>query len=282
MLSQNYKVVQKMAGPISSTPGVVNGLQSLSTTAADSEPTADEVSATGASEATDTLSLSANSAVASLNAVTASVSTATSTADIAIAAGNQVSDLLTDLNSLATTAADPATESDSLTELDSAFASTLNEIQNTLNAAEFEGTNALLGDNITAVTAPTTPEITVIEGADLSLGGDIISLTADTNISTPTAAETVLPAIENSIAAVTNSIDDIAAGTNQLSAIGDFTQNLSAAVDVSVSSLIDSELDQGGASLLAGQVTSGLADAPLSLANNDVSEVIQLFGSSLG
>ena len=109
----------------------------------------------------------------SLDAVKDSLQRGASTVDVALSAGESISDLLLQMKSKALAASDKTLDANSRTALNEDFKSLRDQIQKAVDNAEFNGANMLknAGDTVEALAnADGTAHITV--GAqDLSLGG---------------------------------------------------------------------------------------------------------------
>ena len=81
----------------------------------------------------------------SLEAVTTSLNRATSIADVSLAAGAQISDLLIELKQKATAAAEPSATAATRASYNSEFQSLIESIQSFANNAIFDGANILNG-----------------------------------------------------------------------------------------------------------------------------------------
>ena len=86
----------------------------------------------------------------SLEAVTTSLNRATSIADVSLAAGEQISDILVELKQKATAAADPSATTAMRTSYNDEFQSLLSSIQSFADNAIFDGSNILDGSATTA------------------------------------------------------------------------------------------------------------------------------------
>ena len=81
--------------------------------------------------------------VNALDSVTQSLNRATSTADVAMSAGQQVSDLLSQLKAKALAASDTSLDTTSRASMNQDFKSLLSQITAIINNASFNGTNIL-------------------------------------------------------------------------------------------------------------------------------------------
>ena len=219
--------------------------------------------------------------VAGLNSVKGSLDRAISTADVSLAAGDQVSDLLLQLKEKAVTAADPGLDDASRSALNDEFTALRDQINQVVGSAEFNGTNAVKsgGDDITAVTGEDASGNVTIAAQDLSLGGSNVTLGASQDISSAANASAAVAAIEDSISNVSAAVGEIGAGADQLQRTKDFTEALSDATEVGIGNLVDADLAKTSANLEANKVKEVLGIQTLSIANQQPASILQLFGN---
>ncbi|WP_308910079.1 flagellin [Pseudokordiimonas caeni] len=217
--------------------------------------------------------------VAGLNAVKGSLDRALSTLDVAISAGEAVSDLLIEMKEKAVAAKDPGLDSSSRTSLNDDFAQLRDQITSIVNNATFNGTNAVKagGDAIVAITdeTGTSDNQITVAAQDLSLQG--LGLDSDTVISGTTEASSAVDLIESAIDTVNTSLSTLGAGSKRLELQKDFTTKLSDAIEVGIGNLVDADLAKTSAQLQSLQVKQQLGLQALSIANQAPSTVLGLF-----
>jgi flagellin len=216
--------------------------------------------------------------VAGLNAVQGSLDNAASALDVALSAGEAVSDLLVELQGLGVSASDPGISDDSRRALNDQFRQLVTQIDSIVGNAEFNGINAVDGsDAIVALTDPdpsTTNNIS-ITGADLSAGGLSLSNASIGSASAASGAISVIGAAVSTIAAV---LSRFGAGANRLEIQSEFTQSLTDTIEVGIGNLVDADLAQESANLQALQVRQQLGLQALSIANQAPGAILSLFG----
>ncbi len=217
--------------------------------------------------------------VAGLNAVKGSIDRATSGLDVAIAAGEAVSDLLIELKEKAVAAKDSGLDTASRTSLNDDFKQLRDQITSIVSNAEFNGTNAVKngGDAIVAITNDTGGNTITIGAQDLSLTGTNVSLTAAQTIGTATLASVAVTNLESSIANVNTSLSALGSGSNRLSLQRDFVNKLSDSIEVGIGNLVDADLAKTSANLQSLQVKQQLGLQALSIANQAPGTVLSLF-----
>lgn len=217
--------------------------------------------------------------VSGLNAAQASIDRAQSTIDVAIAAGEAVSDLLIEMKEKAVAAKDQGLDSASRTALNDDFTQLRDQISSIVENAEFNGTNAVEngGDNIIAITNDDGTSTISIEAKDLSLAGNLVTLTASTDIATAGAASATVANIESSIANVNTALSELGAGANRLDLQKSFVSKLQDSIEVGIGNLVDADMAKASADLQALQVKQQLGLQALSIANQAPQTITSLF-----
>lgn len=217
--------------------------------------------------------------VSGLNAAQSSIDRAQSTIDVAIAAGEAVSDLLIDMKEKAVAAKDQGLDTASRTALNDDFTQLRDQISSIVENAEFNGTNAVEngGDNIIAITNDDGSSTISIAAKDLSLAGNLVSLTTTTNIATAGAASATVANIESSIANVNTALSELGAGANRLDLQKSFVSKLQDSIEVGIGNLVDADMAKASANLQALQVKQQLGLQALSIANQAPQTITSLF-----
>ena len=229
--------------------------------------------------ATFAIAQNLRSDIAGLDAVQASLSRASSSADVALAAGEAVSDLLIELKEKAVAAKDSGLDTASRQSLNDDFEQLRDQITSIVENAEFNGTNILsgVGDIISAITDSVGDNTVQIGEQNLTLGGGNVLITATQGIATAAAASAAVDAIEQSIANVNSALSSIGSGARRIELQTNFTQKLSDTIEVGIGNLVDADLAAEAANLQALQVRQQLAIQALSIANSAPSSILQLF-----
>jgi len=216
----------------------------------------------------------------SLAAVKMSLDRAVSIADVSLAAGESVSDLLIELKEKVVAAMDPSLDTASRTALDSDFKALLDQIGQSADAAEFDGANLLNGSlagDISFLANAAANDYVTLSAKDLSLGGAIITIGATASITTQTLATAVLADLETSISAVNQSLGDIGAQAKQIEAHSKFITRLQDVLTSGIGNLVDADLAKESARLQALQVQQQLGAQALSIANSAPQIILSLF-----
>ncbi|MFZ4607437.1 MAG: flagellin [Caulobacter sp.] len=218
--------------------------------------------------------------VGALGAVKMSLDRAQSISDVAIAAGETISDLLLSMKEKVTAAMDPSLDTVSRTALDADYKSLLRQITQVAGDAEFDGANLLdgsLGTGIRFLANADANSFITVSAKNLSLGGAIITMGAATSITTMTLATTIQGLLTSSIANVNQALGDMGAQSKQISAHNSFVSKLTDVLNTGVGNLVDADLAKESAKLQALQVQQQLGAQALSIANQAPQIVLSLF-----
>lgn len=221
--------------------------------------------------------------IANLVPVTDGLNRAQSISDVAVAAGQSVSDLLATLRQKVLAATDNTNDANTQAALNADFKSTLTRIQQTISAATFNGSNLLDGSNPSGLkfiaNADASATIT-LASQNLSIGGSIITLTAASSVATITSASALLALVDNSIANVNAAVANIGSQNAQVGAHASFITTLSTTLTTGVGGLVDADVAAESARLTALQVQQQLGAQALSIANQSSSIILSLFKSN--
>ncbi len=274
-----------MAFSVNTNAGAFAALQNLNKTTASLNTTQTQintglkVSSAKDDAATFAIAQKLRADVAGLNAVKGSLDRATSTIDVAIAAGEAVSDLLIELKEKAVAAKDSGLDTASRTSLNNDFAQLRSQITSIVSNAEFNGTNAVNsgGSAIVAITNDTGSNVISIAAQDLSVSGSNVTLTSTQSIGTAAAASAVVGAIESSISNVNDALSALGSGAKRIELQRSFVDKLSDSIEVGVGNLVDADLAKTSANLQSLQVKQQLGLQALSIANQAPGTVLSLF-----
>lgn len=215
-----------------------------------------------------------------LAAVKQSLARATSIVDVALTAGESISDLLNQLKEKVVAAKDGSLKPESRQLLDGDFKALLKAIQSAFQNASFDGGNILDGSLPTGLkflaNADATSFVT-LSGKNLSLSGAIISLGLADSLLTLTGATTALNKLDNSITAVNAALGALGAQAKQISAHNTFVSKLSDTLESGIGNLVDADLAKESARLQSLQVQQQLGAQSLSIANQSPQIILSLF-----
>jgi len=219
--------------------------------------------------------------IAGLGAVKASLDRGVSATDVAIAAGEAVSDLLNELKAKAVASKDSGLDSASRTALNDEFKELRDSITSIVDNAAFNGINAVKTDNIVAILNDDASKTITIAAQNLSLGsgavGANIKITVADVIDTAAKASVVLANIDLSITNVGTALSKLGSGAKRIELQRSFVDQLSDAIEVGIGNLVDADLARESANLQALQVRQQLGLQALSIANQAPGAVLALF-----
>lgn len=217
--------------------------------------------------------------IGALGAVRMSLERAQSIAEVSMAAGETISDLLVELKAKVVAAMDTSLDASSRTALDSDFRALLRQISQVTGNASFDGANLLDGTagNIQFLAnAEATSRIT-LSTQNMSLGGAIVTVGAGATIGTVAAASAILTQLNTSISLVNQALGNLGSQGKQIESHLGFVGKLTDVLETGVGNLVDADLAKESARLQALQVQQQLGAQALSIANSAPQIVLQLF-----
>jgi flagellin len=218
-----------------------------------------------------------------LNSVKESLQRGSSTVDVAIAAGESISDLLLQMKEKALSAADTTLNTASRTALATDFTSLRDQIKKVQDNAEFNGANMLkggtLGTDVKALAnAKGDSKIEVTKTAfSFGASGGAITFSAGTTFTTATAAGNLITVLNTSIEKVSAALTKWGTGSKSLQTHMNFVTKLQDSLDSGVGDLVDADLAKESARLQALQTKQQLGVQALSIANGSSSSLLGLF-----
>lgn len=217
--------------------------------------------------------------VAGYSAVTDSLNRGTSSVDVALSAGQSISDLLIEMKSKALAASDASLDTASRSALNEDFTALRDQIASVVSNAVFNGFNLIDGSTtqVTALaSADGTKKITVA-AQNMSLSGSIVTIAAAGNISTQAAASTMISTVETSLTNVNSALAQLSSGAKKFSIQATFVQNLSDTLKTGIGNLVDADMASESALLQSLQTKQQLGVQALSIANQSPSIALSLF-----
>src|SRR6185369_4364828 len=217
--------------------------------------------------------------IAGYAAVSDSLYRGISTVDVAISAGQSISDLLNELKGKALAAADASLDTASRNALDADFTALRDQITTIVQNASFNGTNLVDGSvvNFQALASADGAKKITAAGQTLSLSGTIVTLTSTGTISTQTGASAMVSTINTSIANVNASLAKLASGVKKFTIQSTFVSKLVDTLAAGVGNLVDADMAVESAKLQSLQVKQQLGVQALAIANSAPSITLSLF-----
>lgn len=252
--------------------------------------------------------------VTALNAVSQSLNRGQSVVDVALAAGESISDLLGQLKEVTVSLADSGVKDEAREALVESYTSIISQINDAANGATFNGVNLLTGDkadatknlNVISGLSPTAGSAAGATGPSGTAGAaavsakDMISLksfnftsastasdgvnmasiaafSAATDASSAALAATRLAEIDTVINNVSSALSTLGTGSKQLENQASFISKLSDSMQAGIGNLVDADLAKESSKLQALQTKQQLGIQALSIANQSTSTVLSLF-----
>ena len=217
---------------------------------------------------------------AALGAVKQSLDRATSIADVALTAGESISDLLNQLKEKVVAAKDESLKTQSRQLLNADFQALLKAIGSAVQNSSFDGGNILNGTLTNGIkflaNADASSSIT-LSAKDLSLGGSIIELAMSDSLLSLTGAAQALTRLDDSITQLNAALGEIGAQAKQIEAHNGFVTKLMDTLESGIGNLVDADLAKESARLQALQVQQQLGAQALSIANQSPQIILSLF-----
>src|SRR3954468_7421823 len=199
-------------------------------------------------------------AVAGYQSVVNSLNNGSSAIDVALSAGQSISDLLIQMKQKALSAADPSLDTASRQALNADFTALRDQISTIVKNAVFNGFN--LGDgSTTQVTALASADGTrriTTAAQNMSLSGTIVTMKSTNTISTQAKASTLVATIQSSLTNVNSALAKLSAGAAKFSIQSTFAQKLSDTLTAGIGNLVDANMAQESALLQSLQVKQQL------------------------
>ncbi len=223
---------------------------------------------------------SQRSDLSSLQAVTESLNRANSIADVASAAGANVSDLLNQMREKVVGAMDTSIDTVSRNALNQDFTSILQQVAQSVQNATFNGTNLIDGSlttNISFIANSDASSTITLSVRTMALGGPIVTIPQGTTLNSATSAGLVLTMLDTSIANVNANLGALGSQQKQIEGHLSFVSKLSDAIQGGIGHLVDADMATESSRLQALQVQQQLGTQALSIANQAPQQILSLF-----
>lgn len=218
--------------------------------------------------------------VGAYEAVRQSLSRGSSVIDVALAAGESISDILVEMKEKVVAASDVSLDTAARNALNEDFTALVKQIQSIVDNAKFDGANLLDGSITPGIAVLADSEATsrlTIASENLNLSGAIITLTSTATITSVTAASAALAAVNVSLENVNSSLARIGSAGKKIEAHSVFVEKLVASLKGGIGNLVDADLAVESASLQALQVKQQLGVQSLAIANQRPQILLSLF-----
>jgi len=212
-------------------------------------------------------------------AVKTSLDRATSVADVSLAAGESISDLIIQMRQKAVAASDPSQTAESRAAYNDDFQSLVRSVQQFADSASFDGVN-LLDNSLTAplaflanADAVDTITINPQNMTEAGLGLSTVDLLSQAN------ATTALAAVDAALLTVNSALATLGSQAKQIETHNIFVTKLMDAIETGIGKLVDADLAKESARLQALQVQQQLGAQSLGIANQAPQIILSLFRS---
>ena len=217
--------------------------------------------------------------VAGYTSVINSINNGSSAIDVALSAGQSISDLLIQMKQKALAAADSSLDTASRQALNANFSALRDQIATIVKNAVFNGFNLVDGSTTQVAalaSADGTRRITTA-AQNLKLSGSIVTVKTTSTISTQAKASTLIATIQSSLTNVNSALAKLSSGAAKFSIQSTFTQKLSDTLTAGIGNLVDANMAQESARLQSLQVKQQLGVQALSIANQAPQTILSLF-----
>lgn len=225
--------------------------------------------------------------MSSLDSVKSSLNRATSIADVSLAAGAEISDILVEIKSKVVAAADPSSSVASRKAYNDEFQSLLKSLQSFADNATFDGENILNGAPATTLpflASADAQETIDLNRQDLTLVGLGLAGDPDANpvvdppsLLTLDGATAALDLVTEALETSNSRLAELGAQAKQIDKHNVFVGKLMDSLEVGVGNLVDADLAKESARLQALQVQQQLGAQALSIANQAPQIILSLF-----
>jgi flagellin len=217
--------------------------------------------------------------VAGYQAVMNSINNATSSVDVALSAGQSISDLLIQMKQKALAAADTSLDTASRQALNANFTALRDQIGTIVKNAVFNGFNLVDGSTtqVSALASADGSRRITTASQDMSLSGSIVTVASTASISTQANASALISTIQSSLTNVNSALAKLSAGAAKFSIQATFAQKLSDTLTAGIGNLVDANMAQESAQLQSLQVRQQLGIQALSIANQAPQTILSLF-----
>jgi flagellin len=217
------------------------------------------------------------SEVKAYDAVIGSLQRGQSIADVAMTAGEAISDTLSEMKEKMLAASDPSLSASERAAISEDYVMLRKRIDQIAVSADFDGVNLISAGSTGAVKALANTKATStidIDHVDLSTTGSLLSgLKTDLTSVVPTDIDALTTAMNGVNAAVSR----LGTGSKALDTHLTFVRKLQDTMEAAVGRLVDADMAKESARLQSLQIKQQLAFQALSIANSAPSLLLQLF-----
>ena len=218
-------------------------------------------------------------AVAGFASVINSLNNGSSAIDVALSAGQSISDLLIQLKQKALSAADPSLDTASRQALNANFVALRDQISTIVKNAVFNNFNLVDGSTnmVQALASADGTRRVTAQAENMNLSGTIVTIKSTSTVSTQAKASALITVIQSSLTNVNSALAKLSSGAAKFSIQASFTQKLSDTLTAGIGNLVDANMAQESAMLQSLQVKQQLGVQALAIANQAPQTILSLF-----
>ena len=217
--------------------------------------------------------------IRALGAVSQSLERGIAAVDVAIAAGESVSDLLLQMKEKALAATDETLSSSARSALNEDFVALRDQIASVVANAEFNGVNLLMesATGFGALANADGSSTITVDAEVMALGESIVTVGLSQDIAAMSEADDALADVDASIANVSAALARLGTTSKALGAHATFVSKLMDTLEAGVGNLVDADLAKESAKLTALQTKQQLGAQALGIANQTPQILLSLF-----
>ena len=218
--------------------------------------------------------------VSAYDRVVESNETASAKVDIAISAGESIMELLNEMKGKALAASQVGLSVSAQNALNADFIQLRDQVASITANSTFDGANMTTGaaaiNNAVSLGDASGGNTITVAGANIQLGGAIVTVAAASDVTAANAAATLL-LVNASVTNLGNQLAIWGAGSKRLGLHKQFVTKLQDALNSGIGAMVDADLSKESAKLQSLQVKQQLGIQALSIANGSTQSVLSLF-----
>ena len=213
--------------------------------------------------------------IAGLGSVKTALSSGDSTVAAAIAAGESIADLLTEIKAKVVSANDSSISDATRSALHNDFVSLRDQIPSIVLSAEFNNINLVQS------AATTLSVLSTVDGSTITITSqalDTTSLSVNAlDLTDASGAASALTLVSTAITNAANKLGNLGSSALRVQTQNQFTSRLSDILEVEVGNLVDADLTEESARLTSLQIQEQIAVQGLAIANASPRNLLVLF-----
>jgi flagellin len=272
---------------VNTNKGAMVALQSLTSTNRDLFKTQNAIS-TGLKVATAkdngaiwAIANKMRSDVSAYDRVVESTDRASAKVDLAINSGESIMELLNEMKGKALAASQVGLSTSAQAALDADFIQLRDQVTSIIANSTLDGANmsngAAAANHAYAIGDSAGGNVIQINGANIGLGGTIVTVATTSSVSSSANATTALGLVNTSITNLGTQLATWGAGSKRLEMHKSFVSKLQDALSSGIGSMTDADLSKESAKLQSLQVKQQLGIQALSIANGSAQQALSLF-----